>query len=125
MFGNLGTLASRVLMDGGSLLTLYQKADAILARLWEQIGPDDVLLVLSTSGKSPNLVEALKTARQCATLTVGLLGSNGGACGPLCDHEIRIPSVHESISPLVAVLPLQLLSLHLAKQRRRDVDRPR
>ncbi len=50
----------------------------------------DVLLVLSTSGTSPNLVEALKVARQCATLTVGLLGSGGGDCGPLCDHEITI-----------------------------------
>ncbi len=50
----------------------------------------DVLLVLSTSGKSPNLVEALRVARQCATLTVGLLGSGGGACGPLCDHEITV-----------------------------------
>jgi predicted AlkP superfamily phosphohydrolase/phosphomutase len=36
-----------------SLLTLYQKADAILARLWEQIGPDDVLLVMSDHGFGP------------------------------------------------------------------------
>ena len=50
----------------------------------------DVLLVLSTSGKSPNLVEALKTAKQCDTLSIGLLGSDGGACGPLCDHQITI-----------------------------------
>ena len=63
----------------------------IFARQCEALlGPDDVLLVLSTSGRSPNLVEALKTAKQSATLTVGLLGSDGGACGPLCDHEITI-----------------------------------
>jgi len=38
---------------GNSLLTLYQKADAILARLWEQTGPDDVLLVMSDHGFGP------------------------------------------------------------------------
>ncbi len=63
----------------------------VFARQCEALlGPGDALLVLSTSGTSPNLVEALKTARQRATLTVGLLGSDGGACGPLCDHEITI-----------------------------------
>ncbi len=38
---------------GDSLRTLYQKADAILARLWEQTGPDDVLLVMSDHGFGP------------------------------------------------------------------------
>jgi len=38
---------------GNSLLTLYQKADAILARLREQTGPDDVLLVMSDHGFGP------------------------------------------------------------------------
>ena len=65
--------------------------ERVFARQCEALlGPDDVLLVLSTSGQSPNLVEALKTARQCSTLTVGLLGSAGSTCGPLCDHEITI-----------------------------------
>lgn len=65
--------------------------ERVFARQCEALlGSNDVLLILSTSGKSPNLVEALKVARDCATLTVGLLGSGGGACGPLCDHEITI-----------------------------------
>lgn len=38
---------------GDPLLTLYQKADEILARLWEQTGPDDVLLVMSDHGFGP------------------------------------------------------------------------
>jgi len=38
---------------GNLLLALYQKADAILARLWEQTGPDDVLLVMSDHGFGP------------------------------------------------------------------------
>ncbi len=51
---------------------------------------DDVLLVFSTSGNSPNIAAALEVARKRGALTVGLLGSDGGACGPLCDHEITI-----------------------------------
>lgn len=38
---------------GGSLLTLYQKTDAILARLWERLGPEDMLLVMSDHGFGP------------------------------------------------------------------------
>ena len=65
--------------------------EQVFARQCEALlGPDDVLLVLSTSGRSPNLVEALKAAKQCDTLSIGLLGSDGGACGPLCDHQITI-----------------------------------
>ncbi len=65
--------------------------ERVFARQCEALlSVDDVLLVLSTSGKSPNLVEALKVAREGGTLTVGLLGSTGGLCGPLCDHEITI-----------------------------------
>ena len=65
--------------------------EQVFARQCEALlGPDDVLLVLSTSGRSPNLVEALKAAKQCDTLSIGLLGSDRGACGPLCDHQITI-----------------------------------
>jgi D-sedoheptulose 7-phosphate isomerase len=44
--------------------------------------------VLSTSGNSANLVEALGVARTRNALTVGLLGAGGGRCGPLCDHSL-------------------------------------
>ena len=50
----------------------------------------DVLLVLSTSGESPNLVAALQAARRLGTATMGLLGSSGGRCRPLCDHAVVV-----------------------------------
>ncbi len=63
----------------------------VFARQCEALlGPGDALLVLSTSGKSVNLVEALRTAQSQAALTIGLLGAGGGQCGPLCDHAITI-----------------------------------
>ncbi|MCH8166166.1 MAG: SIS domain-containing protein, partial [Planctomycetes bacterium] len=50
------------------------------------------LLVLSTSGQSANLVEALRIARQRAAATIGLLGSTGGRCAGLCDYALIVPS---------------------------------
>ena len=63
----------------------------VFARQCEALlGPGDALLVLSTSGNSVNLVEALRAAQSQAALTIGLLGAGGGRCGPLCDHAITI-----------------------------------
>ncbi|MHC4428752.1 MAG: D-sedoheptulose-7-phosphate isomerase [Planctomycetota bacterium] len=53
------------------------------------LGPGDVLLVLSTSGKSPNLVRALEAARERNAKTIGLLGPEPAACGPLCDLTLH------------------------------------
>lgn len=43
----------------------------------------------------------------------------------IADHTIEIPSTHESLMPLVAVIPLQLLSYHIAVTRGANVDQPR
>lgn len=51
----------------------------------------DGLLVLTTSGNSPNILNALKIARKKNATTIGLLGNDGGACGELCDHHIIVP----------------------------------
>jgi D-sedoheptulose 7-phosphate isomerase len=56
------------------------------------LGPPDALLVLSTSGNSDNVVEALQVARDHGALTGGLLGNDGGRCAALCDHAIIVPA---------------------------------
>ena len=43
----------------------------------------------------------------------------------LADHVIEIPATHEAFTPLVAVVPLQLLSYHIAVMRGCNVDQPR
>ncbi len=52
----------------------------------------DVLVALSTSGNSENIVRALTAAREMGVTTVGLLGRDGGACRVLCDHAIVVPA---------------------------------
>jgi len=52
----------------------------------------DVLLALSTSGRSPNILSALRTAREHGLVTIGFTGSKGEALGAICDHLVVAPS---------------------------------
>jgi D-sedoheptulose 7-phosphate isomerase len=52
----------------------------------------DVLIVYSTSGKSPNILRALDEARAKELITVGLTGNRGGAMRDLCDYLLEVPS---------------------------------
>ncbi|HEX3117419.1 MAG TPA: D-sedoheptulose 7-phosphate isomerase [Bradyrhizobium sp.] len=52
----------------------------------------DVLLALSTSGRSPNILAALRGARERGIVTIGFTGSKGDAMGALCDHLLVAPS---------------------------------
>jgi D-sedoheptulose 7-phosphate isomerase len=54
--------------------------------------PGDVLVVISASGNSPNLVEAVKLARQRGMTTLGLLGFDGGALKNLVDECLWLPT---------------------------------
>ena len=71
--------------DFGYELVFARQCSALLTE-------HDVLLVLSTSGESTNLVEALRVARQRAAATIGLLGNAGGRCAGLCDYALIVPS---------------------------------
>jgi D-sedoheptulose 7-phosphate isomerase len=50
------------------------------------------LIGISTSGNSPNLVRAFKSAARLGVLTVALLGKDGGKMKDLADHVLLIPS---------------------------------
>lgn len=67
--------------------------DFVFRRQVEAIGDEgDVALALSTSGTSPNIVEALKAAKKKRLLTVALTGEGGGKLGPLADFLLDVPS---------------------------------
>jgi len=52
----------------------------------------DVLLALSTSGRSPNILAALRSARERGLVTIGFTGSKGESLGAFCDHLLVSPS---------------------------------
>ncbi|MCO6485769.1 MAG: SIS domain-containing protein [Saprospiraceae bacterium] len=67
--------------------------DEVYARLLRGAAREgDVLVALSTSGHSPNILKALAEARRMKMITVGFSGQSGGKMGPLCDFLLRVPS---------------------------------
>jgi D-sedoheptulose 7-phosphate isomerase len=66
--------------------------DYIFSRYLEAVGrKGDVLLAISTSGNSGNVLRAAETARNMGIKVVGLSGKDGGKLAPLCDAEVRVP----------------------------------
>jgi len=66
--------------------------DQVFARQVEGLGqPGDVFIGITTSGRSPNVLAALKVARERGLVTVGMTGSKGGSMGALCDHLLIAP----------------------------------
>jgi D-sedoheptulose 7-phosphate isomerase len=67
--------------------------DVIYARIIDGVGmPGDVLIGLSTSGNSKNIIKAFESAREKKIVTVGFTGASGGLMKSLSDHLINIPS---------------------------------
>jgi D-sedoheptulose 7-phosphate isomerase len=71
--------------DRGFVHTFSRQVEALGA-------PGDVAIALTTSGTSPNVIEALKAARAKGLVTVGLTGEEGGAVAGLSDHLLDVPS---------------------------------
>ncbi len=67
--------------------------DEVFSRQVKALGrPGDVLVVISTSGNSPNILSAIEVASSLEMATVGLLGRDGGLAMPMVDEAIVIPS---------------------------------
>lgn len=87
--------------------------DGVFARQVEALGRDgDVLLGISTSGNSENVVRAFKQAKANALGTIAFTGEDGGKLGPLADVAINVPSsetshvqeAHIAVGQLIAFL---------------------
>ena len=72
--------------------------EQVFARQVEGLGQrGDVLMVLTTSGRSPNILAALGTARRRGLVTIGLTGMRGEALGAHCDHLLISPSEETAV----------------------------
>ena len=67
--------------------------DEIYARMLEACArKGDILVAISTSGNSPNVLKALKTASALGIKTIGFTGSEGGEMNNICDIILKAPS---------------------------------
>jgi D-sedoheptulose 7-phosphate isomerase len=89
-------LAAIALTTDTSVLTSVandSSYEQIFARQVEALGrPGDVAFGISTSGRSPNVLAALTTARRGGLRTVALTGRDGGPIGQAADIHIHVPS---------------------------------
>ncbi len=87
-------LASMALTTDTSILTAVANDygfEAVFSRQVEALGrPGDVLVAMSTSGKSRNVLAAVQAARAQGLVTVAFTGAGGGKLGPLADHLLAV-----------------------------------
>ena len=95
--------------------------DVIFERMVEALGkPGDVLIGITTSGKSPNVNKALIKAKELGITTVGFLGKNGGPAQEFCEYTFnaqtevtaRIQELHITAGHIV----MELVEEHLIEK---------
>lgn len=85
------------LTENVALLTAYANdlsfADIFVQQLRNLVESDDLVIALSGSGNSPNIVKALEYVKKCGAKTIGILGfKDGGKAGRLVDCAINVDS---------------------------------
>ena len=93
--GDRPALPAIALTTDTSVLTSIGNDDdfrRVFARQVEALGrKGDVAVGISTSGRSPNVLEGLRAAAARGMVTLGFTGGDGGAMPSLCRHLIRVP----------------------------------
>jgi D-sedoheptulose 7-phosphate isomerase len=109
-------IAAIALTTDTSLLTAVANDygfDHVFERQVEALGREgDILIGISTSGNSANVVKAFERASAAGLRTIALTGGSGGGLGPLADIEINVPSsqtshiqeAHIAVGQLIAFL---------------------
>jgi D-sedoheptulose 7-phosphate isomerase len=82
----------------------------IFSRYLEALGnKGDVLLAISTSGNSANVLQAVKVAKAKGMKIVALTGKDGGKLGPLVDVEIRVP--HQGYADRIQEIHIKVIHI--------------
>ena len=94
--GGLPTFKVLSLTDNIPLLTAWSNDESYECALSEQLSafiqPNDLVLAISTSGNSPNVVGAVDLAQRTGARTVALTGRTGGRLAAVADVLVRVPS---------------------------------
>jgi glucosamine--fructose-6-phosphate aminotransferase (isomerizing) len=85
--------------------------------------PGDLVVVVAPPGPAhTRCVDVARVAREVGAAVLALAEEDDGALGALATERVALPRVPELLSPIPAVVPLQLLAYHLALRRGRNPD---
>lgn len=131
-----GELVGRFLKERGAFKALCLNADAAVLTAWSNdysyesvfarqveahAEPGAVLIGLSTSGNSANVVEAFKTAKKLDLATIAFTGQGGGKLAPLSDVLLDVPS---QSTPLIQQAHICLYHYICEQVEARCADKP-
>ena len=84
------------LCDNVGLITAYgndlEYADVFSGQIEALMDEEDLLVAVSGSGNSPNILKAIKAAKSAKGKVLGVVGYDGGKMRPMCDHSVWVPS---------------------------------
>ncbi len=89
-------------------------------QLANMIEPGDLVIGISTSGNSPNVINAIQLAKACKASTVGLLGAKGGKIKEMVDAYVLAPGQN-----IEQEEDAHLILAHVITRHMRDVIRPK
>ena len=97
-YGKPARFKVMALTDSISTITAYANDvsyDVVFAeQLINHAKPNDVLVCISGSGNSPNVLRAVDAAKAAGLTTIAMTGFQGGALGPMVDLHINVPDDH-------------------------------
>lgn len=88
--------------------------EAVFSRYVEAFGrKGDVLLAISTSGNSTNVLKAAQAARERGMTVIALTGKDGGQLAKLCDIELRVP--HQGYADRIQEVHIKIIHILIAE----------
>lgn len=99
--------------------------DIFVEQLKNYLNPEDVLIVISASGNSPNILKALYYAKKVNAYTIGLLGFEGGKAKKMLDIPLIIRSYNYGISEdfhiIIEHIMTQIIRIKLAQHKEKVI----
>ncbi len=84
--------------------------EAVFERQVRGLGrPGDVFIGISTSGRSPNILTALKAARDLKIVTVGFTGNRDVPMNALCDHRLAVPNPETALIQQIHIVAAHII----------------
>jgi len=97
--------------------TVGMNCEQVLHGPWAALEASDVVVLIAPPGPSYERCLALgKAAKEIGAPIVGLVEEGDREISALCAHTVTLPTMPELLSPILAVVPLQLFTYHLALQ---------